>query len=239
MTLFHRIWTRNGRIHRPGRGSAWPWARSALRLLEVRLRIPIVLVFGALVVGRWDAIGNYWDRLPRPAPVESIAGQAVSKETEYFCPMDPGVVSDWPGRCGVCNMALVRRKRGEAVMLPDGVVARMQLSPYRIQLAGIQTAPVGYRPLAREWTTSGAVAREGAAATVVVEVSSRQAPWVEEGQAVEIACAELPGPDSIVGRVRSLTRGADDGWDSARATIAIDKPPRELRGGIVAVVRFR
>ena len=66
---------------------------------------------------------------------------AVSADTEYFCPMDPGVVSDWPGRCGICNMALVRRKRGEAVALPDGVVARMQLSPYRIQLAGIQTAP--------------------------------------------------------------------------------------------------
>ncbi len=55
--------------------------------------------------------------------------------------MDPGIVSDWPGKCGICNMALVRRKRGEAVALPDGVIARMQLSPYRIQLAGIQTSP--------------------------------------------------------------------------------------------------
>ena len=40
-------------------------------------------------------------------------------------------------------------KRGEPVPLPDGVVARMQLSPYRLQLAGIRTAPVAYRPLAR------------------------------------------------------------------------------------------
>ena len=69
--------------------------------------------------------------------------------------MDPGVLSDWPGRCGVCNMALVRRKKGEAAMLPDGVVARMQLSPYRVQLAGIRTAAAEFRPLAREWSTSG------------------------------------------------------------------------------------
>ena len=104
-----------------------------------------MLVVAALVVGRWELIRNYWDRMTRGTLTESIALHAVSADTEYFCPMDPGVVSDWPGRCGICNMTLVRRKRGEALALPDGVVARMQLSPYRIQLAGIQTAPVEFR----------------------------------------------------------------------------------------------
>src|ERR1700679_4242183 len=123
-----------------GRIGSWAW--SAFRLAEVRLRLPIVLVIAALVVGRWDVLRNHWDRLTRRSTVESIAQHAISSDTEYFCPMDPGIVSDWPSRCGVCNMVLVRRKRGEAVMLPDGVVARMQLSPYRVQLAGIQTSPV-------------------------------------------------------------------------------------------------
>ena len=122
---------------------------STLKLLQVRLRIPAILLISALVVGRWDVIRNYWDRLTRPVPGDPFASQAVSNDTEYFCPMDPGVVSDWPGKCGICNMALVRRKRGEAVALPDGVVARMQISPYRVQLAGIQTAPLGFQPLER------------------------------------------------------------------------------------------
>ena len=65
-----------------------------------------------------------------------MSGQmTVSNDTEFFCSMDPGVVSEWPAVCPVCNMDLVRRKKGEAVVLPEGVVARMQFSPYRIQLA--------------------------------------------------------------------------------------------------------
>src|SRR5579875_483220 len=134
---------------------------SALRLVEVRLRLPLILIIAALVVGRWDALRNYGDRLMRGETSESIAGHAVSADTEYFCPMDPGVVADWPGRCGVCNMALVRRKRGEAAMLPDGIVSRMQLSPYRVQLAGIRTEPVEFRALSRDWGTAGFVNRQG------------------------------------------------------------------------------
>ncbi len=84
-----------------------------------------------------------------------------------FLPDGPGRGLRLAGRCGICNMALVRRKRGEAVALPDGVVARMQLSPYRIQLAGIQTAPATFRPLVREFESSGVVTRDGEGATVL------------------------------------------------------------------------
>ena len=69
---------------------------------------------------------------------------AVSTDTEYFCPMDPGVVSDWPGRCGICNMALVRRKRGEALVLPDGASRECSFRPTGFSLPGIQTAPGGF-----------------------------------------------------------------------------------------------
>src|SRR5262249_15752835 len=136
--------------------------RSALDMVEVRLRLPIVLILAAIVVGQWDLIRNYWSRLTRVIHPESIALQAVSSDTEYFCPMDPGVISDWPTKCGVCNMSLVRRKRGEAVAMPDGVVARMQLSPNRIQLAGIQTAPASFRALALEYESTGLVTIDGA-----------------------------------------------------------------------------
>jgi YHS domain-containing protein len=75
----------------------------------------------------------------------------VSGDTEYYCPMDPGVVSDWPAKCGVCNMTLVRRMRGDMGPLPDGVLARMQASPYRLHLGGIVAEAVAYRPLAFEF----------------------------------------------------------------------------------------
>ena len=135
--------------------------RSGLKLAEVRLRIPLVLLISAIVVGRWDVIRNYWDRLTHVVLRQSSAASPVSNDTEYFCPMDPGVVSSWPGKCGICNMDLVRRKRGEAAALPDGVVARMQITPYRVQLAGIRTAPLSYEALARSYRTAGIVARRG------------------------------------------------------------------------------
>jgi hypothetical protein len=213
------------------RGRLW----SALRLTEVRLRLPIVLVITAVVVGRWDVLRNHWDRMTRPTPIESIAGHAVSANTEYFCPMDPGIHSEWPGRCGVCNMALVRRRKGEAVMLPDGVVARMQLSPYRIQLAGIRTAAAEFRPLVREWAASGLLTRTGDAAAVAVEVPHRRAPWIQEGSAAEVTCTDIAGRAPLAGRVRSLEHL---GGGVERATVIVSEPTGELRDGMIASVRF-
>jgi hypothetical protein len=40
-------------------------------------------------------------------------------------------------------MDLITRKKSDAKLLPEGVVSRMQFSPYRIQLAGVRTIPVG------------------------------------------------------------------------------------------------
>ncbi len=221
-------------------GSARSWIRSAFRLAEVRLRIPIILIVAVLVIGRWDVIRNYWDRYTRSLTAADNFKLPISSETEYFCPMDPGVVSHGPGRCGVCNMALVRRKRGDAVMLPDGVVARMQLSPYRIQLAGIQTAPLGYLPLNRECSVAGLVMREGdAGTTVIVEVPERQAPWIAEGQLADVACADLPGQGPVTGRIRSVVRSQDQGREVARVVVALEPPPQGHRGGMVAVVKFR
>jgi membrane fusion protein, copper/silver efflux system len=219
-------------------GPVWLRAGSALKLAQVRLRIPIVLVAAALVVGRWDVIRNYWDRMSRGIVSESLALRAVSADTEYFCPMDPGVVSDWPVRCGNCNMALVRRKRGEAVALPDGVVARMQLSPYRIQLAGIQTAPAKFQPLVREVESSGIVTPTPDGVTLLLEIPARQVPWIVQGQTAEVACADLSGHDAMAGRVQAVERRSSDGWEYFRATIAVTDPPRDLRAGMIAVVRI-
>ena len=71
--------------------------------------------------------------------------------------MDPGVISVWPAICPICNMDLVPRKKMEAVMLPEGVISRMQLSPYRIQLAGIRTSVIEPRSLKFERRFSGVI----------------------------------------------------------------------------------
>jgi hypothetical protein len=205
---------------------AWP----ALKLAQVRLRVPIVLVVAALVIGRWEVIRNYWDRLTRGTVTESVALHAVSADTEYFCPMDPGVLSGWPGKCGVCNMALVRRKKGEAVALPDGTMARMQISPYRIQLAGIQTAPASFCRLMR-------VVRERDAVTVRLEIPARQAPWIEEGQTARVSCAELAGRDPMAARVQAVDRLSSGAWEDLRVTVAVIDPPRSLPAGMIVVVR--
>jgi hypothetical protein len=209
---------------------------SAIRLAEVRLRLPIVLVVAAVVIGRWDVLRNYSDRLMRATPTESTAGHPVSTDTEYFCPMDPGVISDWPGRCGVCNMALVRRKKGDAAVLPDGVIARMQLSPYRVQLAGIRTEPIRFRALARAWSDSGFVSRDGGAAHVAVEVPPGQGPWIRQGDRVAVTCSDLIGPQALEGRVTSLVNDGASGG-SRRATVSIETPPAELQSGMIASIR--
>ena len=183
-------------------------AISTLKVLQVRLRIPAILVISALIVGRWEAIRNYWDSLTRSVTGDRFSSHAVSNDTEYFCPMDPGVVSDWPGKCGICNMALVRRKRGEAVALPDGVVARMQVSPYRIQLAGIRTAPLGFRPLERTYETAGIVRRRGPDLIVPLELSARSAPWIADGQFAQVRSKELGDGLPIAGRLE--LRGGED-----------------------------
>ena len=129
--------------------------KQLLRTLQVRLRFVAVFGVAFLIVGYWSNLRDAWDAWQHRFFGGHRHQQTLSNDTEYFCPMCPGVVNDWPAICPVCNMDLIRRKRGEAVLLPEGVVARMQLSPYRIQLAGISTTAVEQRRLVREMTFAG------------------------------------------------------------------------------------
>lgn len=210
-----------------------------LRLLQVRLRVPAAFLIAALVVGGWDELRNRWDKLTRFRSSDDPAMHAVSSDREYFCPMDPGVVSDWPGKCGVCHMALVTRKKGDATMLPNGVIARMQLSPYRVQLAGALTAPADFRPLSRAHEAAGMVARAGERAVVRCEVSSRRAPWVAVGQSAEVRSRDLPGLGPWKGEVTAVTRRVVDGRERLLVEVAVDDRPGTLRPGMAAHVTLR
>lgn len=123
----------------PRSSTLWKRLLWTAKLIEVRLRFVIVLLIAFVIVGRWSTWQNYWNKWTRPLFGGAAHAGTVSTDTEFFCPMCPGVLSDWPAICPVCHMDLVTRRRGEPIVLPDGTLSRMQLSPYRIQQAGIHT----------------------------------------------------------------------------------------------------
>src|SRR5262245_18518201 len=99
-------------------------------------------------------------------------------------------------------MSLVRRNKGGPLQLPDGVVSRMQYSPYRLQLARVRTATVDYLPLAREVAAVGCVIIRPQTATdadeptevgVDLTVSHEDAAAIQANQQVAIMCVSQPG----------------------------------------------
>lgn len=142
------------------RQSVWRSMLFTAKAIEIRLRFIALLVGIGLVIGYWDVIANHWDKWTRPVKHET----ALSSDSEFYCPMHPSVVraeADPSGavpKCPICGMPLSTRKRGELPSLPEGVLSRVQLSPYRIELAGIRTSDVERRPLTINVNTVGYVA---------------------------------------------------------------------------------
>ncbi|MBX7256960.1 MAG: efflux RND transporter periplasmic adaptor subunit [Candidatus Hydrogenedentes bacterium] len=150
-----------------------------LKFLEIRLRFILILVITALLVGYWDTIQNYYERWQRERTSQGVALEEKSAESEfeYYCGMHPFVVRDRPGKCPICGMDLTQRKKGAPVEMPEGVLARVQVSPDRIMQAGVQVEPVLYRMLTREVRSYGVVE---VAETRVADVIARFPGRVEE-----------------------------------------------------------
>ncbi len=153
-----------------GRQKLWLAARVVLK----RVRFFLILLAVGALIGYWDTVKNYWDKWTRP---RATAARELAADQEFFCPMHPSVVrstyepnGDVP-KCPICGMPLSIHKKGEKEALPPGITGRVQLTPERIQLAGVRTVPVQYRPVAKETTTVGYVAYdEGRLSRVVTRV---------------------------------------------------------------------
>ena len=165
-------------LSQPPRG--WRKLTLLAEVIEVRLRFILVLVAVGLFIGYWDTIKNYWDRWTRPA---AVAVKELRADQEFYCPMHPQVVrsslepnGDVP-QCPICGMPLSLRKKGEAAPLPPGVTGRVQLSPERVQLAGIQTVEIGYQSLLKQLTTVGNVTYDESRLSRVV---SRVSGYIEK-----------------------------------------------------------
>jgi Cu(I)/Ag(I) efflux system membrane fusion protein len=141
----------------PARHTFWWKTWQVLKVLQARLRFVAILLVIGLLIGYWDTINGYYEKWTRPL---SGHEEAAGGDVEYFCPMHPFIVrDDRKEKCPICHMDLAKRKKGTGTpeALAPGTVSRVQLSPYRVVLAGVQTSEVQYLPLAREITTFGSV----------------------------------------------------------------------------------
>lgn len=134
--------------------STWAKVTWAVRVVLVRLRFIGLMVVVALIVASWDTILARLQRFTRPAVAPDSVGAA---DHEYYCPMHPNVVRAEAANCPICGMPLSKRKKGEPETLPPGVLARVQLAPNRVRLAGVATTPVTRRALERVIDTVGTI----------------------------------------------------------------------------------
>jgi len=141
-----------GGLHAPPDLKGWAkvrwWFHFVVLVNLARLRFIAILLVIGLVIMQWDTISAYYDKWTRSSAA------AAESDVEYFCPMHPSVIRDNNKEvCPICFMPLSKRKKGETQQveaLPAGVVNRVQLSPYRVVLAGIGTWPVDYVPLTKD-----------------------------------------------------------------------------------------
>ena len=181
---------------RPGR------IKTVLLVALARLRFLVVLGAIGFVIVKWDDLLARYDKWTRRAGAEV----AADADHEFFCPMHPTIVrADNKEKCPICFMPLSKRKKGEATdeALPAGITGRVQLSPYRVVLAGVQTVPVGYVPLVKEIATVGTVEfNERGLKTVSARVKGRIDTLVvnQTGQMVHTGdpLALLYSPDLVV-----------------------------------------
>jgi len=215
-------------------------ASRAAAIVLARFRFVLLVGLVLLVVGFWPTLQNWWDKLTGPPATPG----GISGDTEYWCPMCPGVVSDWPGKCPVCSMTLVRRTKGEMTPLPDGVVARVQLSPYRVQLAGIRASSVEYRRLEDEVIVGGLLeAPSGFAGDLSRlflsgDVLQRDAPLLTRDAEAQVLCDDIPG-EKFAGRIVDLHPNPVSPLRGFRVRLQIDDPRRQLRAGSYAAAHFR
>jgi Cu(I)/Ag(I) efflux system membrane fusion protein len=134
--------------------TGWQKVRLVVKVVELRVRFIALMALTGLVFAYWDTLWGLYDKWTRPAGDV----QAAQSGFVYYCPMHPQVVQDASGTCPICGMPLANRKRTEKAPLLPGVTARVELSPTRVQQAGIETVEVGYAPLTQSLTTIGYVA---------------------------------------------------------------------------------
>jgi Cu(I)/Ag(I) efflux system membrane fusion protein len=183
---------------------AWWWFDFLILVKIARLRFVAILVVIGVIITQWELLSAYYEKWTRPT---TTGNTADGLDVEWFCPMHPSIVRDNPrDKCPICFMPLSKRKKGQgggADALPAGIVSRVQLSPYRLVLAGVRTWRVRFLELSRELVAAGLVEfNERGERTVAARIKGRIDKLLvnETGQMVAEGdvLAELYSPDLLV-----------------------------------------
>lgn len=203
-----------------------------LRFLQVRLRFVILVALTAVLMSQWERLQRTVGGVLLGVSGRQLSGE-IAADHEYFCPMDPGVLSAWPAICSICNMDLVPRKKGDAELLPEGVVARMQLSPQRIQLAGLRTTAVSESRSSLLLTLHGVLQRDAELDRGYrLEIPISRQDVVAFADAVE---AEVVGPELEEVVLGTAVRVGDAAGGVPMVGIELSEVPRWFSGEAVAV----
>lgn len=184
-------------------------ARQVSLTALARLRFVAILGVIGVTITKWDTLTAYYEKYEHELGHDHAS--AADPDSEFFCPMHPTIVrATNKEKCPICFMPLSKRKKGDAadVALPPGVVSRVQLTPYRVVLAGVKTAPADYVPLTKDVRTVGTVEFDERG---LKQVAARYKARIDKlfvnqtGQTVHKGdpLAELYSPDLVV-TVRNL-----------------------------------
>ena len=136
------------------------------------------VLFGSLLLLAIASIAGYaLSRRPKGAGPAARAASVA----RYYCPMHPTYTSDNPGQCPICGMTLepIPQHAGPEAAAENGDVPGLtgvRLTPDRVQMIGVRTAPVERRPLGIGSTLVGFVAPDE---SELRRVQIRMTGWVE------------------------------------------------------------
>ncbi len=139
-----------------------------------RFWLALLLIVAAFIAGRMFHGGHTPEHKDHGAHTK-----AGAKGQKYHCPMHPTYVSDKPGDCPICNMALVPIEDGGDVGGMSAVAGRVtvKVSPERQQLIGLTTATVEKRQIQPSIRTVGRVAF---AEPNVAWINTKVMGWIEK-----------------------------------------------------------